>query len=627
MSLSDRLKMIYRATAFIVSVAVLIAGLMNPVIPPFNPPPDEIVVEEVETMTVTSGTQTDYVIVRGASCAPSELTAAQTLQDYLRQICGVTIPVVTDATAPAPKELIVGKTNREGNGYTVDRDALGEEGFVIRTVGPKLIIAGGELRGTLYGVYTFLEEALGCRWYTSTLIEVPTMKDLKIPVAIDIRQTPYFEYRETDWISPRDKTYSLANKQNGNIYRQFSEAQGGNMGYTGGFAHTLTTSILPSSVHFAAHPEYYAWGVRSKARTPDQLCLTNPETLRLVIEQVKGMLRANPNARIVSLTQHDNQDYCVCGECKALDAYEGSHSGTMIHFVNAVADAVKDEFPNVAIDTFAYQYTRKPPKHVVPRDNVIVRLCSIECCFAHALNDPGCADNADFCKDLQDWKKICNRIYIWDYTTNYGHFLGPFPNFGIMQQNVQFFAENNVKGIYEEGNYMASQSNAEFAELRAYVLCKLLWDPYIDYDKTINDFMRAYYGDGWQYVREYIDLTTRKSGNGKNHMHIWASMTSKGVLKLTKNEIAYADDLWAKAAELAQSETHLRHVRMSELSWRYWKGCNKVSEFSRTGNINGWKAENEALYNDYVNYGIVRFNEGRLLTTTPDFCKTPDTWK
>jgi hypothetical protein len=66
---------------------------------------------------------------------------------------------------------------------------------------------------------------------------------------------------------------------------------------------------------------------------------------------------------------------------------------------------------------------------------------------------------------------------------------------------------------------------------------------------------------------------------------------------------------------------------MSELSWRYWKGCNKVSEFSRTGNINGWKAENEALYNDYVNYGIVRFNEGRLLTTTPDFCKTPDTWK
>ncbi len=91
------------------------------------------------------------------------------------------------------------------------------------------------------------------------------------------------------------------------------------------------------------------------------------------------MLRANPNARIVSLTQHDNQDYCVCDECKALDAYEGSHSGTMIHFVNAVADAVKDEFPNVAIDTFAYQYTRKPPKHVVPRDNVIVRLCSIEC--------------------------------------------------------------------------------------------------------------------------------------------------------------------------------------------------------------------------------------------------------
>jgi hypothetical protein len=614
--------------ALLVSMVIFIGSIFNPQLAPFVPGPDIITPVEVETMTITQNNSSDYVIVRGANCSASELNAAQTLQSHIAQICGVALPIVTDAEEPQAKEIIVGKTNREtGGGYTVDRETLGDEGLMIKTVGQKLVIAGGEKRGTLYGVYTFLEEILGCHWYTSTLIEIPHMDDLKIPVQIDITQTPYFEYRETDWISPRDITYSIANRQNGNIYRQLTEAQGGNMGYAAGFAHTLTTIILPSSQYFVTNPEYYAWGVRSKARTPDQLCLTNPDTLAFVINQVRDILAANPNAQILSLTQHDNQDYCVCDNCKAVDDYEESHAGTMIRFVNAVADNIKDDYPNVAIDTFAYQYTRKPPKHVVPRDNVIVRLCSIECCFAHSLNDPGCKENAAFNKDLTDWKEICNRLYIWDYTTNYGNFLGPFNNFDVMQKNMQYFAENNVKGIYEEGNYMAAQCNAEFAELRAYLLCKLLWDPYLDYDKTMNDFLRAYYGKGWQYVREYIDMTVKNSGNCNKHMAIWSDMTSKGVFDLTKNEIAYCDELWAKAAELADNEIILKNVKMSELAWRYWKGCNKVAEFTRLQNPTIWRDANKALYADYQKYGIVRFSESKMLSTEPDFYAIPSKWR
>ncbi|MEI6580333.1 MAG: DUF4838 domain-containing protein, partial [Eubacteriales bacterium] len=277
--------------------------------------------------------------------------------------------------------------------------------------------------------------------------------------------------------------------------------------------------------------------------------------------------------------------------------------------------------------TFAYQYTRKPPLHVVPRANVIVRLCSIECCFTHPLNNPDCADNADFSNDLLNWKKICNRLYIWDYTTNYGNFLGPFNNFGVIQPNIKFFAGNNVKGIYEEGNYIASQSNAEFAELRAYMLAKLLWNPNLDYDKTMNDFLRAYYGKGWQYVREYINMTIKKSGTWGTHMTIWERITETGVFILVPNEIKYCNDLWTKAAALAETEIQLKNVNMSELAWRYWKGCKKVLEFSRIKNIFGWKAENEKLYKDYQKYGVTRFSEGNLITTAPDFSKIPSDWK
>ncbi len=628
MNFSPNLRFAKAVFALLVSMVMFIGNIFNPQLKPFEPGPDIIVPVEVETMYITQNNSSDYVIVRGAECGASELNAAQTLQSHITQICGVTLPLVTDATAAKDKEIIIGKTNREiGGEYTVDRAALGDEGLMVKTVGQKLVIAGGEKRGTLYGVYAFLEEVLGCHWYTSTLIEIPHLDDLKIPVAIDINQKPYFEYRETDWISPRDKTYSIANRQNGNIYRQLSPAQGGNMGYAYGFAHTLTTLIMPPERYFDAYPEYYALGVKTGVRSPNQLCLTNPDTLRIVIEEVRDILAANPDAQIVSLTQHDNQNYCVCDNCKALDEHEGSHSGTMIHFVNAVADAIKDDYPNVAIDTFAYQYTRKPPLHVVPRENVIVRLCSIECCFAHALDDDSCADNVSFHKDLTDWKKICNRIYIWDYTTNYGHFIGPFNNFGVMQANMQFFAENNVKGIYEEGNYMASQSNAEFAELRAYLLCKLLWDPYLDYDATMNDFLRAYYGEGWQYVREYIDMTVKHAGVGNRHMAIWSDMKSKGVFKLTGNEIEYCNELWDKAAQLAGNETYLKNVKMSELAWRYWKACNTVSEFSRLQNPVKWRDANKALYKDYQKYGIVRCSEGSVISTTPDFFALPSTWR
>ena len=82
----------------------------------------------------------------------------------------------------------------------------------------------------------------------------------------------------------------------------------------------------------------------------------------------------------MSLTQHDNQKYCECENCKALDEANGSHAGTMITFVNTVAERVKaaGDYDNVVFDTFAYQYTRKAPTAVVPREDVIVRLCSIE---------------------------------------------------------------------------------------------------------------------------------------------------------------------------------------------------------------------------------------------------------
>ena len=148
----------------------------------------------------------------------------------------------------------------------------------------------------------------------------------------------------------------------------------------GGFVHTFN-AILPPNEYFPKHPEWFSeiGGKRVGSTNAVQWCLTNPELLAFCIQRVKAILRTAPPDSIVSVSQNDCDCHCQCAKCLAIEKEEGSPSGPLLRFVNAVADAVKDEYPHAAIDTLAYQYTHKPPRLTKPRPNVIIRLCSIEC--------------------------------------------------------------------------------------------------------------------------------------------------------------------------------------------------------------------------------------------------------
>ncbi|MCL2507852.1 MAG: DUF4838 domain-containing protein [Oscillospiraceae bacterium] len=617
-----------RLSACFLSFVLALGGFFGwkPVQPPIVSPP-----EEVETMEITS----DYVIVKSASARDAELTAVNTLKDILFQMSGITFEVVDDTSTPyTAREIIVGATNREGyhdsSVYILDRPALGAEGVFIKTVGETVVITGGAPRGTLYAVYTFLEDYLGCRWFSKDLTVIPEVDSLEIPREIDYFHVPVLEFRETDWISPRDVTWSVANKMNGLVYRYLDSSVGGGVGYAGGsFAHTLEW-LVPKS-YFETDPEMFALGVKSGKRTVSQPCLTNEKTLAVAIENVRAWLDSSPDRQIISVTQNDNTDYCVCANCRAIDAAEGSQAGTMLRFINAIADELKKypQYDHVAVDTFAYQYTRKPPKITVPRDNVIVRLCSIECCFSHPLNDPCCERNVAFANDLYTWKKICNRLYVWDYTTNYANFLGPFPNFGVIQPNMKFFMENNVVGIYEEGNYQAAESDGEFADLRAYLLAKLLWDCDIDLDRCMKEFCEAYYGEAAEYILEYIYMTTAKTGQKsifgqRQHMGIFEYIGNACVMKLSIFDIFHTDGLWENAKNADLTEEQLTRVLKSEISWRYWKATNKVREF---GLLTRYESSQQ-LYSDIKALGITRIHEGAggLMADKVYFMDPPGRW-
>ncbi|MCP4610251.1 MAG: DUF4838 domain-containing protein [Planctomycetes bacterium] len=497
------------------------------------------------------------VIVITEDASKSEQHAAAELAEFLEQITGAEFEVVSPPAADSPR-LLVGAEAAKLAEPDFSTDGLGTDGVVIRRIDNDLILAGGHPRGTLYAVYTFLEDELGCRWWASSESTIPNKPTLKVG-NLDIRYVPVLEYREPYWFDAFDSDWAVRNKSNGNRPK-LNEKRGSNHTYQG-FVHTFYP-LIPPKTYFKEHPEWFSEikGKRTHNRT--QLCLTNEEMRKELVKNLKANLRKNPAATIASVSQNDWHGNCQCAKCAAVDKEEESPAGLMLRFVNSVADDIKEEFPNVAISTLAYQYTRKPPKYVKPRDNVIVRLCSIECSFSIPLADER---NQKFRDDIIGWSKISNRLYIWDYTTNFRHHIMPHPNLRVLGPNVKFFAEHNVKGIFEQGAY--TTNGAEMAELRAWVLAKLLWDPSRDGQELIDEFIDGYYGPAAGHIRDYLNVTH----NAVEATGDWLGCFEKNTAKYLSLDTLSKGWVHLKAAEKAvQDNPELRfRVQVAQLPVMY----------------------------------------------------------
>jgi len=445
-------------------------------------------------VTLSENGQVKATIVVAADSPPAEKHAATELATFLAQISSAPFAVAGEPNQ-ATANIYVGPQAAAIAQSDFSTDGLGDEGIVIRTVPNGLILAGGRPRGTLYAVYTFLEDHLGCRWWSSTESTIPS-KPTVVLNDIDVRYVPVLEYREPYWFDAFDGDWAARNRCNGQGHRLRAE-HGGKHIYEG-FVHTFFP-LIPPEKYFADHPEWFSEIDGQRKHERAQLCLTNEDMRKELVKNLREQLRKNPAATIASVSQNDWYGNCQCAACKAVEEEEGSPAGLMLRFVNAVAADIEEEFPHVAISTLAYQYTRKPPKHVKPRPNVIVRLCSIECSFSKPLADER---NKPFRDDIVGWSQICDRLYIWDYTTNFRHHIMPHPNLRVLGPNVKFFVDHSVKGIFEQGAY--TTSGAEMAELRAWVLAKLLWDPSRNGDQLVNEFVEGYYGPAAPYINKYL---------------------------------------------------------------------------------------------------------------------------
>ncbi len=443
--------------------------------------------------------KTDYQIVVSAEASASEQTAARELQQYIQQVSGAQLPITSDLKASG-KKIFVGYNERVAALTGAQKPEKDDESFTYRTVGHDLLIWGGSQRGTMYGVFTFLEKELGIHWLTPKCTVVPKLEQWKLP-RLDHSEQPFVKYRYSNYFVAKDVPEWSAHTRENMKWSPIVSNEYGNMeAYYG--AHTMEW-LVPVKEFFATHPEYFCLRDGKRYDGYGQLCLSNPDVLEICKTRLAQRMREEPNYRIYSLSQNDNFRFCQCEKCAAIEQQYGGHSGIIVWFVNQVADAVKDEFPDKYIGTFAYQYSRQPPTGIKPSENVVIRLCSIECCFAHPL-DAGCPQNEAFMRDLKGWAELAPHLFIWDYIVDYAQYMAPWPNFQVLGPNIQVFGDNKAIGIFEEAQYQSA--GAEFDEMKAWTVNQLLWNPKQDVDSLVSIFIDGFYGKAAPHVMDYYRL-------------------------------------------------------------------------------------------------------------------------
>lgn len=518
-------------------------------------------------ITLTSEGKTDYVIVTASDAIPSEKTAAMELQTYLKEISGADFPIIDEKKADnqhLAKRIDVGWTeNAKQTLKDVNRKDLKADGIVIRTEGDSLYLAGGRPRGTLYAVYTFLEDVLGVRWWTPTENYIPKSSIVSIS-SLNMHYTPRFMLRSMNSAEFTAKPLFAAHcKMNG---YSMPANYGGSVRYAKGYSCHTYNRILKPSKYFGEHPEWYPLinGKRCGDAKPGygQLCLSNKEAQAAMAEEVMEIFKKDPAAKLIHISQGDSGGFCECEKCKELEKSEGSLSGPVIYFANGVAEIIEKELPDVKVVTFAYQGTRKPPFQVKPRKNVIVQLCSIECSFTRPFSDPSDKYNAAFMNDLATWNKISPHLFIWDYIVNFSNYILPHPNTYVLAPNIRTFADNGVEGILEQTMENAPPSG-DFGELKAWLASHLLWNPNADDRALVREFLNGYYGAAAPELEEYLDLIDKAVKKSGIHLSIYMSSTSSWM---TLDDMNKATELFAKAmAKVKDNPVLVKRVQRAQL--------------------------------------------------------------
>ncbi|MCP4640469.1 MAG: DUF4838 domain-containing protein [bacterium] len=537
--------------------------------------------DDRETVTIVGEGSSGYRIVVEESASHSDRYAAEVLRDHLKACSGVDIPISrVDSHGSGPMLVVGSGAVARGLGVSPSGDSLGEWGCAIRTVGPHVVIAGTPHGGTLFGVRDFLRQELGVRRYAPGVTRIPSTPSVAVP-RIDRTVAPAFAWRHIDRSSWPGCDEEFANCRGLNAWDDSARPEFGLQHQHDGLCHTFLEFVDPAE-HFEGHPEYFSLVGGKRLRHGTQLCLSSPDVFAMVKEKMIARMADRPDCRQHSFSQMDYGNFCECSACRAANGRSGVKGGALIEFVNRLAEATSREYPEKLVSTLAYMDSQAPPAGMRMHPNVAVWLCDMyPCCCSHSILS--CEQNAVYRRHAEGWARACDHLYVWHYVSNFAHYYCPFPNLRALAEDIRFYRDIGVEGIYaqalgrdvgdlsEEGAY-ASTAGSEAGGgdsrlVRAYLVTELMRDPDQDAASVVRDFLSGYYGPAANAVERYLSLIHDKVDTDDIHMHPYTN-PAQGYLP---DEVV---DVGGRLFDEAEAEVHgdatlLERVRVARMPLVY----------------------------------------------------------
>lgn len=539
-------------------------------------------------LTITGAGRPLAKIVIPRQPTTTEQFAADELQSYLQQISGATV-VIGPGTEPAEgTRLLIGNTEAGQAIAPIEGDE--PEAFVVRTRGNDLVLRGASDRGTLYAVYDFLEQDLGCRWLGpgETWEHIPERASIEVG-AIDRAERPAMRYRFLRMTLPAEsdeyfgETLSWAVKQRINIGSGWPQTElPESFLKRGGFRawmapHVIHHALNPDE-HFAEHPEWYALrnGRRLKMDKGgnQQVCTTNPEVVEGVAAGLDEMFGARPEVDFLGLGQGDGTAFCECEQCTALDTGElWPYSRELpviterwMTFCNNVARKLQQTRPGKRVYTLAYHQTFRPPDPETFRmePNVMVQVVNSRpnyVCFVHRFEDDSCEHHNKFRAGIEQWVEMTpGGVMVYEYTPHSTFCTMPYPAPWKFVEDIAYLGRIGVVG-YE------GQSSAKIwgtYGINYYTIAKATWDPGTDGDALVQDYCDHAFGPASEAMQAFM-RTVDEALKAADHITdgVWTWMTPEAMAQAREH-------LDAAHAAAANADVKVRaRLRTWEIGFRY----------------------------------------------------------
>nr|MDO8114609.1 DUF4838 domain-containing protein [Candidatus Sigynarchaeota archaeon] len=467
------------------------------------------------------------VVLAKDHSAPQNYAADQMI-DYIEKSTGIKLgKLVQDDSLPASCVILGDHPAIKQLAPEIDLNSLKDDGFWIHAKAGRIIIAGSKARGTIYGVYTFLEEFLHILFLAPEIVSVQkSKKDIEIP-DMTRKEIPGFSYRAITYLEAMDPDFCPTQKINLSPFAELEK--GGSYRFSADkMTHTFYT-LVPPAKYYKDHPEYFSLVNGERLQALGQPCLTNPDVIRIATETVIKWFTEEPDLMTVGVVQNDWTGYCECDQCKKVD--RGNPARTLLKFCMAIAEEVKKKFPGKFIHTIAYTYTENVPldwKEPLP-DNMIVVVCNM---YPYRSNRAIDSDpmNEKYYKNLKGWLKIARHVFVWHYFVDFTHYLLPYPIWKTIAADLQKYKALGVEGALLQAG-IGLGVYQEFQELKMWVFHKLLWNPTLDLVPLVHTFVKAYYGKAAPLVQKLIDAIMPFEDRDDVSLHLYVGLEGNHIKK------------------------------------------------------------------------------------------------